>query len=218
MTELEMLLNKYNREINECDGTIKSKTDKISEKNKKISELTKEQNDNLLKKTILIEACKRIREMSSDIFADISTSGIRTILGDGLSVKIVHGERNGVPTSDFKLCSTYDNYYTELEPTDDESGGGVADIVSLSNFLTMNILHREENSAPIILDEPTKFVSRGNADKVGEFINNIAKQFDKQIIVVTHAEDTAKHADKLIHVEFDDRGVSVVTIKDPDMI
>ncbi len=212
MSELELLLNKYNREINECDGTIKSKTEKISEKNKKIAELTKEQNDNILKKTILTEACKRIREMSSDIFADISTSGVRTILGNELSVKIVHSERNGVPTSDFKVCSTYNGYYTELEPTADESGGGVSDIVSLSNFLTMNILHRDENSAPIILDEPTKFLSKGNADKVGEFINNIAKQFDKQIIMVTHAEDTAKHADMLMHVALDENGASVVTI------
>ena len=212
MSDLQNLLDKYNKEINECDGTIKSKTDKIAEKNKKIAELTKDQSDNVLKKAILLEACKTMRTMSSDIFSDISTSGVRTILGDDLTIIIQHGERNGVPTSDFKIKAQYDGYSTELEPTDEESGGGVADIVSLANFLTMNILNSEQNSAPILLDEPTKFVSKGNADRVGEFISNIANQFNKQIIMVTHAQDTASHADKILNVRLDQKGTSVVEI------
>ena len=212
MSELELLLNKYEKQINEIDGSINSKVAKIAEKNKKISTLSNDRDENIVKKAILLEACKKIRQMSSDIFADICTSGIQTILGKDLSVKIVHGERNGIPTSDFKLCSTYDGYTTELEPTDEESGGGVADIVSLSNFLTMNILNSDQNSGIILLDEPTKFVSQGNAEKVGQFIRDIARQFNKQIIMVTHASDTAKYADKTIHVELDDKGRSVTTI------
>ena len=157
MSELELLLKKYDKQISEVDGTINSKTAKIAEKNKAINELEAERNENILKKAILLEACKKIREMSSDIFADICTSGVQTILGKDLSVKIVHGERNGIPTSEFKLCSTYNGYTTELEPSDEESGGGISDIVSLANFLTMNILNSDQNSAIILLDEPTKF-------------------------------------------------------------
>ena len=152
-----------------------------------------------------------MRETSSDIFATISTSAVQTILGDSNVVKIVHGERNGIPTADFKICSMYNGYMTELEPTDEESGGGVADIVSLANFLTMNILNQEQNSAPILLDEPTKFVSLGHADNVGAFLKKIAEEFDKQIILVTHASDTAKHADRIFHVALDNEGKSVVT-------
>lgn len=210
MSELETLLKRYDKQISEIDGTINSKTNKIAEKNKIIQTLSKDRDDNILKKAILLEACKKIREISSDIFADISTSGVQTILGDDLSVKIVHGERNGVPTSEFKLRSSYNGYVTELEPTDEESGGGIADIVSLSNFLTMNILNSDQNSAVILLDEPTKFVSLGNAEQVGQFIKDISKQFNKQIIMVTHASDTAKCADKIFHVELDDNGKSVV--------
>ena len=210
MTSLEQWLLKYDQQINRLDGTISSKTSKITEKNKKINELTQDKEDNILKKAILLEACKTMREVSSDIFANICTSGVRTIMGDDLTIKIVHGERGGVPVSDFKICSSYEGYTTELEPSEDEVGGGVTDIVSLANFLTMNILNREQNSAPILLDEPTKFVSLGNAERVGQFISDIAKQFDKQIIMVTHASDTAKYADKQFVVALDN-GKSIVT-------
>ena len=211
MQELNALLSKYERQINEIDGKINSKTAKIADKNKKIAELTQDKEDNILKKAILTEACKTMRELSSDVFANICTSGVKTILGEGQEVKIIHGERNGVPTSDFKLVSKYEGYETEVEPTADESGGGLADIVALASFLTMNILNSESNSAPILLDEPTKFVSLGNADRVGVFLQDIATQFDKQIIMVTHAADTAKYADELFDVKIDDSGASVVT-------
>lgn len=212
MTELELLLKKYDKQISEVDGTINSKTVKIAEKNKAITELETERNENILKKAILLEACKKIREMSSDIFADICTSGVQTILGKDLSVKIIHGERNGIPTSEFKLCSTYNGYTTELEPSDEESGGGISDIVSLANFLTMNILNSDQNSAIILLDEPTKFVSLGKAEQVGQFLKDISNQFNKQILMVTHAQDTAKYADKTFHVQLNEDGKSIVTI------
>jgi DNA repair ATPase RecN len=212
MTELELLLKKYDKQISEVDGTINSKTAKIAEKNKAITELETERNENILKKAILLEACKKIREMSSDIFADICTSGVQTILGKDLSVKIIHGERNGIPTSEFKLCSTYNGYTTELEPSDEESGGGISDIVSLANFLTMNILNSDQNSAIILLDEPTKFVSLGKAEQVGQFLKDISSQFNKQILMVTHAQDTAKYADKTFHVQLNEDGKSIVTI------
>ena len=208
MFNIDACISEYESKINAYDGVIRSKSDKITERKQIIDNLSKEKEENVVKKAILLKACKKVRELSSDAFADICTGGVRTILGDDLSVKIIHGERNGVATSDFRICSKYNGYETELEPTDEESGGGVADIVSLASFLTMNILNQDRNSAPIILDEPTKFVSLGNADRVGQFISYIAEQFGKQVIMVTHAKDTAKYGNKIIHVALNEAGVS----------
>ena len=208
MFNIDACISEYESKINAYDGVIRSKSDKITERKQIIDNLSKEKEENVVKKAILLKACKKVRELSSDAFADICTGGVRTILGDDLSVKIIHGERNGVATSDFRICSKYNGYETELEPTDEESGGGVADIVSLASFLTMNILNQDRNSAPIILDDPTKFVSLGNADRVGQFISYIAEQFGKQVIMVTHAKDTAKYGNKIIHVALNEAGVS----------
>lgn len=212
LDELYAELKKYDSQIEQCNGIIQDKTKKIVDRQKNIQLLEQTKTANLLKKTILTEACKQIRAISSDVFSQISTTAVQQILGEHLSVKIIQGERGGVPTADFKVCAKYDDYYLEVEPTDEESGGGVADVVSLANLLTINVLSQEQNSAPIMLDEPTKFVSVGNADKVGEFIKKIASEFNKQIIMVTHSPDTAMHADQSIHVKLDGEGKSVVTV------
>jgi DNA repair exonuclease SbcCD ATPase subunit len=212
--ELYAELKKYENQIEQCNGVIQDKSKKIIERQNAIQLLEQTKSANLLKKAILTEACKQIRTISSDVFSQISTTAVQQILGDHLSVKIIQGERGGVPTAEFKICAQYDDYYLEVEPTDEESGGGVADVVSLANLLTINVLNREQNSAPIILDEPTKFVSVGNADKVGEFIRQMARDFNKQIIMVTHSPDTAMHANKTIHVQLDNEGKSVVTVTD----
>ena len=194
LDELYAELKKYDSQIEQCNGIIQDKTKKIVDRQKNIQLL------------------EQIRAISSDVFSQISTTAVQQILGEHLSVKIIQGERGGVPTADFKVCAKYDDYYLEVEPTDEESGGGVADVVSLANLLTINVLSQEQNSAPIMLDEPTKFVSVGNADKVGEFIKKIASEFNKQIIMVTHSPDTAMHADQSIHVKLDGEGKSVVTV------
>ena len=214
LDELYAELKKYDNQIEQCNGIIQDKSKKIVERQNAIKTLETTKANNLLKKTILTEACKQIRTISSDVFAQISTAAVQQILGNHLSVKIEQGERGGVPTAEFKICAKYDDYYLEVEPTDEESGGGVADIVSLANLLTINILNREQNSAPIILDEPTKFVSVGNADKVGEFIKQMAEDFDKQIIMVTHSPDTAMYANRTIRVHLDNEGKSIVEISD----
>lgn len=207
---LELMLKNIEKEINEDNGVIKSKQEYISKTETSLTDLDKKKKDNIEKKLILQEACKKARELSSDMFANISTNGVKTILGDNLEVKIIPGEKNGVPTSDFVIKAKYLDYETETDPISAD-GGGVADIVSLTNFLTMNIINSNINSASIILDEPTKFVSAGNADNVGFFLREISENFNKQIIMVTHAQETKKYANKIFTVALNDRGTSVVT-------
>lgn len=212
MSGLQDMFASIDREINELDGWMKAANDNITARRKNIEKLEKMHNENIMKKAILTEACKTIREISSDTFAKICTRAVRDILNDDLEVRIVHGERNGVPTADFKIKSTYEGYETELEPTDEESGGGVADIVSLANFITMNMINGQTNTAPIVLDEPTKFVSAGNADRVGHFVSDASKKFKKQIIMVTHAQETTNYADRVFKVSLDDTGVSEAVV------
>lgn len=210
MNALETYKQALNKEINETSGVLKSKEKSLEDTQKRIKRLEETKDTNLRKKLILQEACKKARELSSDLFAMISTNGVKTILGDNLEVKIISGEKNGVPTSDFIIHATYDGYSTDTDPAE-EDGGGVADIVSLTNFLSMNIINSKINSAVIIVDEPTKFVSMGNANSVGNFLKSISQEFNKQIIMVTHAKETTEYAQKVFSVSLDSKGTSIVT-------
>lgn len=217
MSVLTALKEDINNDINQKKGVLKSKEDTIATTEKRIRDLDEKSKRNMEKKLIIQEACKLARDMSAEWFAKLSTNGVQTILGDNLEVKIVTGDKKGVPTCDFYVHAKYGSYETATDPTE-EDGGGVADIVSLTNFIAMNALNIDSNSASIILDEPTKFVSAGHADDVGEFISKIAQELDKQIIMVTHAAETKNHADKIFKVELNDKGVSVVSEENNDIL
>ena len=74
----------------------------------------------------------------------------------------------------------------------------------------MNSFLSDENDAPIILDEPTKFVSKGNAINVARFLKSIAEDFQKQIIMVTHDGVSSEIAHKAYSVKLNNEGSSEV--------
>lgn len=206
---IESLLNETNLAISEKNGQIKEKTDFINRRKNENSKLEKTYNTNLKKKFLLQEACDTARKTSYDRFATIATMGLQQIFGKDISVKIAASEKNSVPTANFLVRTKYDGYETLTNPTDSD-GGGVADIISLSAFICMNILYGDKNTAPLFLDEPTKFVSAGYSSAVAKFIKDISEEYNKQIIMVTHAKETQYSADAVFNVALDDTGKSVV--------
>ena len=72
----------------------------------------------------------------------------------------------------------------------------------------MNSFVSDDNSAPLILDEPTKFVSKGNAQDVALFLSETSKNMKKQIIMVTHDGVSKDYADKAYEIKLDDDGNS----------
>ena len=206
---IENLLNETNLKISEKNGQIKEKTEYIDKKKKENSQFEATYNTNLKKKLLLQEACDTARKTSYDSFSNMATAGLQQIFGKDISVEIVSGEKNSVPTANFMVRTKYDGYETLTNPTESD-GGGVADIVSLSAFICMNVLSKDKNTAPIFLDEPTKFVSAGHANAVATFIKGISEEWGKQIIMVTHAKETQYSADAVFNIALDENGKSVV--------
>ena len=206
----EELLKQINSELDQTNGRIKEKTESVNKALTSNKELQAKYDDNIRKKLILQKACQTAREFSYDAVANIATLGLQEIFGTDISVEIIPGEINSTPTANFMVRSQYDGYETLTNPTESD-GGGVADIVALSAFLCINILNEDRNSAPLFLDEPTKFVSAGHADSVAKFIQDFAKNNNKQIIMVTHAKETENYADATFRIALDDSGKSIVT-------
>lgn len=162
------------------------------------------------KKTVLIEASNDAREKSIKVFEGVATNALQTILGDNLSVVIEVGELNGNKTIDFLIKSVYGEEEVIVDPTS-EDGGGAADVVALAAFIAMNSFLSDENDAPLVLDEPTKFVSAGNALDVSKFLKSVSEDFGKQIIMVTHDGVSKEIADKAYMVKLNNLGTSEIT-------
>lgn len=163
------------------------------------------------KKLLLVESSKEARNASKEIFEYIATNALQTILGENLSVVINFGQNKENTTAEFMIKSTYkDKEDIIVDPTN-EDGGGAADIVALSSLITINSLLSDNNSAVIAIDEPTKFVSKGNSLDVAKFLKDITKDMNKQILMVTHDGVSKEIADKAYHIELDEKGISKVT-------
>lgn len=205
-------LNSFLKE--EClkKEAIKSKLEKDLARDKKVVEDCKIEIEKYeKKKAVLVEASDEARKEAIEIFESVATNALQTILGDNLSVVVETSEIGGTKTVDFLIKSVYPNGTEVIVDPTSEDGGGAADIVALASLIVMNNLLSDSNDAPIILDEPTKFVSSGNAINVATFLKGISEDFGKQFIMVTHDKVSKDIADKAYYVELDENGTSIVT-------
>ncbi len=186
----------------------KLKKDLIVEK-EKIEEYHKEIEIYEKKKKLIQDAASEARKFSKELFESNSTEALQAILGDNLSVEVKLGESGGTQTADFLVKANYeDGSEVVVDPTN-EDGGGVADIIALASLISMNSFVSDENSAPLVLDEPTKYVSKGNAKDVALFLSETSKNMNKQIIMVTHDGVSKDFADKAYKIHLDEDGNSV---------
>ena len=78
-------------------------------------------------------------------------------------------------------------------------GGGLNDIISF--VVKIIFIYLKKSSKIIILDEPLKFLSRDYIEQSSNFIHEISKRMDIQIILVSHKTDLEISCDKLITIE-----------------
>jgi len=75
-------------------------------------------------------------------------------------------------------------------------GGGIKDLIS--TVLRIAVIILAKNNGPIILDETGKFISSSYQQLFGQFLAQLSKQLDRQIILVSHQENVISAANKTI--------------------
>jgi DNA repair ATPase RecN len=91
-----------------------------------------------------------------------------------------------------------------------ENGGGIVDIIVIAlRIITLHV-HDPFIDGPIILDEPSKMVSKEYIPLLSEFLKNISRDFGRQIILITHNDFLGQIADKKFHVRLGDDDTSIV--------
>ena len=190
MKELELLKQR----IQECKTHCITKKGELDIINKNIvnkqqeKEELEKSNETLLTKKILIEkSCSQARENGRELLSQISTSLVQSVFGDTTEVKVDITTKDGIPNADIVVLNKYETGVSEIDPSDSD-GGGLADIVSLSMFMAVGQTV-EDNYAPYILDEPSKYVSKGElSEKFANSFKNLVAYTEKQTIISTHDE------------------------------
>lgn len=86
------------------------------------------------------------------------------------------------------------------------SGGGAVDVAAFGLRIAIWSLKTTRSRNTIILDEPTKHLSKGKniySEKFGKLVSELSKKLGIQFIIVTHDKNIAKHADKVFFNEMD---------------
>lgn len=194
--------------------TAKGQKESLEKQKTKVEEAiqTAEENQkhSLMMKTLLENATEEARESGKKVLAETSTHAVQMALDDKKEVDVRISHKRGVANADLIIRQDIDGLMLETDPTSDE-GGGTADIVSLSTFISMGMLAGDDNLAPYFLDEPTKYVSKGNSNNVADFLKEIVAYAERQTILVTHDEIVAEAGDKIFKVVRDETGTSKVT-------
>lgn len=173
----------------------------INEKTEEIFKLEEENKTILIKELLLQESAKSAKNKAKTVLENINTNAIQYVFGSDIKVRVdMHEEKKG---ADIIVLSKEgrNEFDIEIDPNN-EDGGGLADIVSLCSFNSIVQLIGKNNKAPLFLDEPTKYVSKGNyAEKVTEYLKDISKVTNKQVLLVTHDEYLSEIGDATFRVK-----------------
>jgi len=153
----------------------------------------------------LLEKCNiTARKLIKTEIESLVTSAIQMVFEDPtMYFNIAFVPRRNQIEADFTISHrvTKDNIVEESVLDDDireTSGGGVVDVVSTALRIILMELFKIEG--PIILDEPGRMISEQYIDNFGKFLVAICKQFNRQIILITHNNRLAEYADNKIEL------------------
>ena len=200
MSELKSRLQLAKNHVISKQGELQTLKNEIQLKEKTEKQLQKDITTYTIEKKLIEEACSEAREQGKDFLEEISTIAVSSVFQDDTKVKLVLDGKNDAPVLDVKVTQVDENKQTCLiNPNYD--GGGLNDILSLSFLISIGSTI-ENNYAPLVLDEPSKYVSKGDlAKNFADYMKDVSSFTKKQIIMSTHDEAMLNIGDVRYHIE-----------------
>ena len=187
--------------INQLKSIVEKNTflkDSLENKREKIQQDIKKINDDskilLELKEFLLIVSANYRDQLCKLFTSLVTEALSSIFEKDIRFQIKLYSYRNEPAIDVSVIENN----LEIDPQK-SCGGGLNDIISL--VIKIIFIHLKKSSKIIILDEPLKFLSRDYIEQSSNFIRDISKRLNIQIILVSHKPDLEISCDKLINIE-----------------
>lgn len=165
----------------------------------------------LIEKKLIDKSCEQARNNGKQAIEDLSNYCMSQIFEDDTKIYLNIGQKDGIPTIEVEIKTIKDGKEVTILPELD--GGGINDIISTSIFVGLGILNLDENKSIYVLDEPSKYISKGiYAERFAEYLQELLHQLGKQVIISTHDESLAEIGDSSFFLEKDSlTGITDVT-------
>tara|TARA_Y100000034_G_C6780063_1_gene348592 strand:+ start:221 stop:820 length:600 start_codon:yes stop_codon:yes gene_type:complete len=172
-------------------NSLEEKKDKIE---KEINSINSEATSLIELKDFLMTVSANYRDQLCNLFTSLVTEALTSIFEKDIRFNIKLYSYRNEPAIDISVIE--DNL--EVDPQK-SCGGGLNDVISF--VIKIIFIYLKRSSKIIILDEPLKFLSRDYIEQSSNFIHEISKRMNIQIILVSHKPDLEISCDKLITIE-----------------
>ncbi len=134
---------------------------------------------------LIQQVAEEIQSLAHQQIARVVTRCLQTVFGeDAYTFKIAFSKKRG--KTEAQLLFVRDGM--EIEPVD-AAGGGVIDLASFSLRLACLMLAVPRKRRLLVLDEPFRHLSSQYRPKVRELLLTISKEFEIQILFITHSRE-----------------------------
>jgi DNA repair exonuclease SbcCD ATPase subunit len=136
------------------------------------------------------------QEDINSVIEELVTQALQAVFGPQFFFKVKNEiKRNQAETT---LSVMEDGHLLDLE---DESGGGLMDLVALCMRVVLWAIKTPRTAPVIILDEPLKFLDGVRLEQAGEMICKLSEMLGIQFIIVSHEDQLIDSADVMYRVE-----------------
>lgn len=187
-------------EIISLEAREKSIYENIESLTGKYVEATENHNLALQAQELLNNASKKARESAKAHLENIVTMALNTVHEEDCKFVIELDDQRGVPSAEFYVIKDVDGEISKQKPT--YNGGGYVDVIATAlRFAYLKAFNNPKLNNAIILDEPGSMISELASIKFAEFVKKLSVMFDKQTIMVTHADSLKLVADNTILID-----------------
>ncbi|MFW6025657.1 MAG: hypothetical protein ACOCRX_04880 [Candidatus Woesearchaeota archaeon] len=214
--KLEKRINSLKESVNQELGKYKNLLDSKKKQEQKIKEMDNKKKKLDKSKQIAMKSAEYKRKQKLAEFQEMVSNGLKYVYEKNYSLEFLSKKQRGHIECNPKIRETVNGISSDYN-INQGSGDGLFDVSTLSfNMAQLESLPKN-NKGFLILDEPVRQVHGTNITKVGNFIKEISKNFNRQMIVITHNEALATLGNKVFYVEKKDNTSFVQTIKDVEI-
>ena len=196
LKNLDLKGQSYAQDVSRLEGQRDLLLSQVEAAKEKVVSLETQKINEIKGVEILHLVQKSTRDKVVEAFENTVTYALRAIYqDDGYSFKLDFSQRGNLGELNFKVKSPKTQNPLDMK---DCTCGGEHDIISLALRFMLLHLMVPKVEGPILFDEPTKMLDSSLRQNEFNFYDKMAKQFKRQLIIVTHSQELAELAENKI--------------------
>lgn len=197
-----MNLNQLEKKLEQLKGKQREKRENLAGYTKRLSLSKKEKIRWERARELLKEIGLKTQQQLQFHISNLTSMAMEAVFDDPYEVKIEFVPRRNKTECDI----TFVRKDSERDPME-QTGFGAADICGFALRIAALCIQKEKSRPILVLDEPFKHLSLNYHNAASAMVKEVSDKLGIQIIMVSHSELMASHADKMFKIKLE-KGLS----------